>query len=119
MRWSDYLKSQTNFNAETLVHNLCSSLTGKPLFGRPVFVEQAPRKQEEAKIKRSARLAPLESQTAKALALRRRCDPPGCEEVVFGAARGQDGITALGGVLEVRVFRKLSLCVVKRAFTNL
>ena len=41
VRWSDYLKSQTNFNAETLVHNLCSSLTGKPLFGRPVFVELA------------------------------------------------------------------------------
>ena len=39
--WSDYLKSQSNFNAETLVHNLCSSLTGKPLFGRPVFVELA------------------------------------------------------------------------------
>jgi hypothetical protein len=41
VRWSDYLKSQSNFNAETLVHNLCSSLTGKPLFGRPVFVELA------------------------------------------------------------------------------
>ena len=41
VRWSDYLKSQSNFNAETLVHNLCSSLTGKPLFGQPVFVELA------------------------------------------------------------------------------
>ena len=41
VRWSDYLKSQSNFNAETLVHQLCSSLTGKPLFGRPDFVELA------------------------------------------------------------------------------
>lgn len=57
--------------------------------------------QEEARIKRSARLAPLESQTAKALVLRRRCDPPGCEEIVGGAAQGQDDITALGGVLEL------------------
>ena len=31
--WSDYLKSQSNVKAETLVHKLCSSLTGKPLFG--------------------------------------------------------------------------------------
>ena len=69
--------------------------------------------QEEARIKRYARLAPLESQTAKALVLRRRCDPPGCEEIVGGAAQGQDDITALGGVLELRVFRKSSLCVVK------
>ena len=51
----------------------------------------------------SAMLAwpPLESQTAKALVLRRRCDPPGCEEIVGGAAQGQDDITALGGVLEL------------------
>ena len=46
-------------------------------------------------------LGPLESQTAKALVLRRRCDPPGCEEIVGGAAQGQDDSTALGGVLEL------------------
>ena len=57
--------------------------------------------QKEAGIKRYARLAPLESQTAMALVLRRRCDPPGYEEIVGGAAQGQDDITALGGVLEL------------------
>ena len=41
MRWSDFLKSQSIFEAETLIHKLCSSLTGKPLFGRPDFVELA------------------------------------------------------------------------------
>lgn len=66
----------------------------------PLSAKQA-LSQEEARIKRSARLAPLESQTAKALVLRRRCDPPGCEEIVGGAAQGQDDITALGGVLEL------------------
>ena len=57
--------------------------------------------QEEARIKRYARLPPLESQTAKALVLRRRCDPPGCEEIVDGAAKGQDDIATLRGVLEL------------------
>ena len=66
----------------------------------PLSAKQA-LSQEEARIKRSARLAPLESQTAKALVLRRRCDPPGCEEIVGGAAQGQDDSTALGGVLEL------------------
>ena len=41
VRWSDFLKSQSNLNADVLVRKLCSSLTGKPLFGRPVFVELA------------------------------------------------------------------------------
>ena len=41
VRWSDFLKSQSNLNADVLVRKFCSSLTGKPLFGRPVFVELA------------------------------------------------------------------------------
>ena len=75
--------------------------SGYTLINSPPPLAKQALSQEEARIKRSARLAPLESQTAKALDLRRRCDPPGCEEIVGGAAQGQDDSTALGGVLEL------------------
>ena len=39
--WSNFLKVQSILDADNLVRNFCSSLTGKPLFGRPVFVELA------------------------------------------------------------------------------
>jgi len=41
VRWSDYLKKQPNSNSHLLVQKFCDCLTGKPLFGRPVFVELA------------------------------------------------------------------------------
>ena len=41
VRWKEYLKAFSDPNSQSLVQKFCHSLTGKPLFGRPVFVELA------------------------------------------------------------------------------
>ena len=41
VRWRDYLQSHSDSNPQLLVQKFCASLTGKSLFGRPVFVELA------------------------------------------------------------------------------
>jgi RNA recognition motif-containing protein len=41
VRWKEYLNSFSDPNSQSLVQKFCHSLTGKPLFGRPVFVELA------------------------------------------------------------------------------
>jgi hypothetical protein len=41
VRWSDYLRAHSGTDPQLLVRQFCDSLTGKPLFGRPVFVELA------------------------------------------------------------------------------
>ena len=43
VRWKDYLNSHSdsNLTSDGLVQSFCNRLTGKPLFGRPVFVELA------------------------------------------------------------------------------
>ena len=41
VRWSDYLRTHSGTDPQLLVRKFCDSLTGKPLFGRPVFVELA------------------------------------------------------------------------------
>ena len=43
VRWKDFRNSQSvsKLDEEGLVQDICKRLTGKPLFGRPVFVELA------------------------------------------------------------------------------
>jgi RNA recognition motif-containing protein len=41
VRWKEYLNSHSDSNSQSLVQKFCLSMTGKPLFGRPVFVELA------------------------------------------------------------------------------
>jgi len=41
VRWKEYLNSYSDPNTHSLVQKFCHCLTGKPLFGRPVFVELA------------------------------------------------------------------------------
>jgi hypothetical protein len=41
VRWKEYLNSHSDSNSQSLVQKFCHSMTGKPLFGRPVFVELA------------------------------------------------------------------------------
>ncbi len=39
VRWKEYLNSHTDSNSQSLVQKFCHSMTCKPLFGQPVFVE--------------------------------------------------------------------------------
>ena len=41
VRWKEFLNSYSDPKSHNLVQQFCDSLTGKPLFGRPVFVELA------------------------------------------------------------------------------
>ena len=41
VRWKEYRDSHSDSNSQSLVQKFCERLTGKPLFGRPVFVELA------------------------------------------------------------------------------